>query len=282
MADNKKYYYLKIKDNFFDSDEMIILESMPDGYIYSNILLKLYLRSLKNNGKLMLNEKIPFNSTMLAQVTRHSVGDLEKAVKTFKELGIIDVMDNGAIYMSDIQTFIGSSSSEADRKREYRAKIDSDKMGAIKQKDKCPDKYPPERELEKEIKKEIKIKKKNTLAEDFYIEAKEKLNDLLPFSYFEDFYNYRKEIKKPLKTFRPLYSHNKTLLKLIELSYKMNQIDAFIDIMKSKEWQTLEVDYVHKPNKQNTYQDKNQGTKNAIKEAFKILEEQKDTVIDYE
>ena len=50
MADNKKYYYLKLKDNFFDSDEMIVLESMPDGYIYSNILLKLYLRSLKYEG----------------------------------------------------------------------------------------------------------------------------------------------------------------------------------------------------------------------------------------
>ena len=47
MADNNKYYYLKLKDNFFDSDTMIILESMPDGYLYSNILLKLYLRSLK-------------------------------------------------------------------------------------------------------------------------------------------------------------------------------------------------------------------------------------------
>ena len=50
MADNKKYYYLKLADNFYDRDEMIILESMPDGYIYSNILLKLYLRSLKNEG----------------------------------------------------------------------------------------------------------------------------------------------------------------------------------------------------------------------------------------
>lgn len=163
MADNKKYYYLKIKDNFFDSDEMIILESMADGYIYSNILLKLYLRSLKNNGKLMLNEKIPFNSTMLAQVTRHSVGDLEKAVKTFKELGIIEVMDNGAIYMSDIQTFIGSSSSEADRKREYRAKIDNDKKGVTEQSDKCPDKYPPEKELELEL--ELERKKERTSTE---------------------------------------------------------------------------------------------------------------------
>ena len=44
MADNRKYYYLKLKEDFFDTDEMKILESMKDGYLYSNILLKLYLK----------------------------------------------------------------------------------------------------------------------------------------------------------------------------------------------------------------------------------------------
>ena len=127
MSDNKKYYYLKLKENFFESDEIIILESMPDGHLYSNILLKLYLRSLKNDGRLMFNERIPFNSTMLAQVTRHSVGNVEKAVKLFQDLGLIDVMDNGAIYMMDIQNFIGESSTEADRIRAYRAKIADEK-----------------------------------------------------------------------------------------------------------------------------------------------------------
>ena len=86
MSDNKKYYYLKLTDDFFDSDKMIILESMQDGYIYSNILLKLYLRSLRNDGKLMFNNRIPFNSTMLAQVTRHSVGDIEKAMEIFQDV----------------------------------------------------------------------------------------------------------------------------------------------------------------------------------------------------
>lgn len=53
MADNRKYYYLKLKEDFFDTDEMKILESMKDGYLYSNILLKLYLKSLSNSGRLM-------------------------------------------------------------------------------------------------------------------------------------------------------------------------------------------------------------------------------------
>ena len=38
MSDNKKYYYLKLKDNFFDSDEIKILEQMKNGYKYSNKL----------------------------------------------------------------------------------------------------------------------------------------------------------------------------------------------------------------------------------------------------
>lgn len=127
MPESKKYYYLKLKEGFFDSDEMIVLESMPDGYLYSNILLKLYLRSLKYQGRLMFNDRIPFNSTMLAQVTRHSVGVVEKAMRILQDLGLVEILDNGAIYMSDIQNFIGRSSTEADRIREYRNQIESEK-----------------------------------------------------------------------------------------------------------------------------------------------------------
>lgn len=93
MSDNKKYYYLKLKENFFESDSMILLESMKDGYLYSNILMKLYLRSLKDNGRLMLNGTIPYNSQMLASVTRHQVGTLEKALDIFKELGLTAVLE---------------------------------------------------------------------------------------------------------------------------------------------------------------------------------------------
>ena len=154
MADNQKYYYLKLKDNFFDTDEMIVLESMPDGYLYSNILLKLYLRSLKYNGRLMFNDRIPFNSTMLAQVTRHNVGVIEKAMQIFQELGLVEILDNGAIYLSDIQNFIGKSTTEADRIRSYRNKIESEKAG-VQMLYKCT----PEIEIEKEIDTELDIKR---------------------------------------------------------------------------------------------------------------------------
>ena len=131
MADENKYYYMRLKDGFFEEDAIKIIESMPDGYLYSNILLKLYLKSLKFSGKLMFNERIPYNPTVLATITGHQVGTVKEALQLFETLDLIEVLDNGAIYMLDIQNLIGKSSTEADRKREYRAKIEAEKLALL-------------------------------------------------------------------------------------------------------------------------------------------------------
>lgn len=144
MSDNRKYYYLKLKDDFFDSDALTLLETMDDGYLYSNILLKLYLRSLKNDGKLMFNDTIPYNPKMLAHVTRHTVGNIKEALKIFEQLDLIEILDSGAIYMLDIQNFVGTSSTEADRKRAYRRRIEEERTNVPQIEDKCLDKSPPE------------------------------------------------------------------------------------------------------------------------------------------
>lgn len=157
MSDIKKYYYLKLKENFYDTDEIKILEGMPNGYKYSNILLKLYLRSLKNNGALRLNEYIPYNAEMIATLTGHDVDTVRVALDIFKKLKLVEVLEDGTMYMLQIQNFIGESSTEADRKRIYRAKIEEEKQITDNEKDICPeavpeasDKNPPEIEIESE------------------------------------------------------------------------------------------------------------------------------------
>lgn len=134
MADSKKYYYMRLKENFFDNDVIAVLESQPDGVLYSNILLKMYLKSLKNNGLLMVNDLIPYNSQMIATITRQPIGVVEKALMLFKNLGLIDVLEGGAIYMSDIELFVGQSSTEAERKKQKRMEIKATNLLA----DKCP------------------------------------------------------------------------------------------------------------------------------------------------
>lgn len=169
MADNKKYYYLKLKENFFESDEAIILESMPDGYIYSNILLKLYLRSLKNDGLLMFNNLIPYNAQMLATITRHQVGTIEKAIQIFRDLQLIEILDNGAIYMTNIQNFVGKSSSQADYMRNYR-----EKKGGLTNVNQ--NSYICERETEIDIEKDKKI----DINIDIESEVEEEIRGLSP------------------------------------------------------------------------------------------------------
>lgn len=182
MADNKKYYYLKLKEGFFESDEILLIESMPDGYLYSNILLKLYLKSLKNDGKLVFRGFIPYTPQALASIVRHPVGIVEKALDTFRSMGLIDVLDNGEIYMLDIQNFIGKSSTEAERKREYRNKIGMQKSALSGQKSgqmsgQVDDIRPPE------------IRDKRLEIRDKRIEGKPDGERPAPYEQIKDLYN---------------------------------------------------------------------------------------------
>ncbi len=161
MSDNRKYYYLKLKENYFDEDAIVLLESMQDGVLYSNILLKLYLKSLKNGGKLQLDENIPYTAQMIATITRQQVGTVERALQIFMKLGLVEPLQNGALYMSNIELLIGQSSTEGERKRRARLALQEQKALPKAGADKCPpyqaDICPPE--LEKEIEIEIEIEK---------------------------------------------------------------------------------------------------------------------------
>ena len=151
----KKYYYLKLNENFFEREEIKIIEAQPNGYEYSNILLKMYLKSLKRDGKLMVTNLIPYSVETLSKVLGHNVDTVRNAIKVFEEFKLVEILDNGAIYLLDIQNFIGKSSTEADRKREQRARIEEEKKLLKEQKsnevelliedkkeDKSPDKCP--------------------------------------------------------------------------------------------------------------------------------------------
>ena len=160
MSDNRKYYYLKLKESYFDDDAIVLLESMQDGMLYSNILLKLYLKSLKNGGKLQLDEHIPYTAQMIATITRQQIGTVERALQIFLKLGLVEVLDSGTFYMSNIELLIGQSSTEAERKR--AARLQNKALSALRTSGgHLSDIRPPEIEIEKEI--DIEIEKEREL-----------------------------------------------------------------------------------------------------------------------
>ena len=160
MSDNRKYYYLKLKENYFDDDSIVLLESMQDGVLYSNILLKLYLKSLKHGGRLQLDEDIPYTAQMIATITRQQIGTVERALQIFLKLGLVEVLDSGTFYMSNIELLIGQSSTEAERKR--AARLQNKSLSAPRTNGgHLSDIRPPEIEIKKEI--DIELEKEGEL-----------------------------------------------------------------------------------------------------------------------
>ena len=160
MSDNRKYYYLKLKENYFDDDSIVLLESMQDGVLYSNILLKLYLKSLKHGGRLKLDENIPYTAQMIATITRQQIGTVERALQIFLKLGLVEVLDSGTFYMSNIELLIGQSSTEAERKR--AARLQNKALSAPRTNGgHLSDIRLPEKEIE--IKREIERDREGTL-----------------------------------------------------------------------------------------------------------------------
>lgn len=202
MSDNKKYYYLKLKDNFFDSEEIKVLEGMENGYKYSNILLKMYLKSIKREGLLLFNERIPYNPKMIATITGHNINDVKQSLEIFKQMGLIEILSNGAIYMLDIQNFIGQSTTEADRIRAYRNKIEGKKERLLKgedvslidactnvqqKNDKSNNKCTPEIEieLELELEKDIEIE----IEKEIDIKDREEKSSVAPYKEIKNLYH---------------------------------------------------------------------------------------------
>lgn len=154
MAENQKYYYMRLRADFFNRKDIILLESMQNGAVYCLILLKLLTASLENNGHLMLNEEIVMTPAMLATITRYDVGTVEKALQIFMQLGLVEQLPDDSYYMLEIEGMVGKTSTEADRKRLARAKVKALKGQTA---DKClpndltlSDNPPPEIETEKE------------------------------------------------------------------------------------------------------------------------------------
>jgi len=157
MTQNKKYFYLKLKENFFDSEEMKLLESQKNGVEYQCLYLKMCLLSLKNEGQLSFKGAIPYDIQMISTILRVNIDTVRTGIDLFSKLKLIDICDNGAMFMSDIQTLIGHGSTEAERKKIYREKINNAR-GTLSQD--CPKICPPELELELEL----ELKKNNILS----------------------------------------------------------------------------------------------------------------------
>ena len=162
MSENKRYYYLKLKETFFTSETIMILENMPDGLIYSNLLLKMYLMSLKDEGQLLLNSHIPHTPRTIATCTRHQEGTVKRGIEIFRELGLVEQLTNGVYYMTNIQMMIGQSSTEGERKKRERMRLAQSNLLPEPPADICPPELEKEKDIKPDTEKERELKASGT------------------------------------------------------------------------------------------------------------------------
>lgn len=125
MAESKKYYWLKLKRDFFKRHDIRIVESMPNGKDYILFYLKLLLESIDHEGTLRFSETIPYNEQMLSVVTNTNIDTVRSAMKLFIELNMMTVFDDQTIYMTEVDKLIGSETEWAKKKRVQRLKKDN-------------------------------------------------------------------------------------------------------------------------------------------------------------
>ncbi|MGM0217679.1 conserved phage C-terminal domain-containing protein [Enterococcus sp. AZ126] len=124
----KRYYWLKLKENFFEEDTIEWLEEQTNGKEYCLIYLKLCLKSLKTDGILARNVGnmlIPYDAETLSKITNSTVDTIKVAMDIFKKIGLIQILDGGEIYINQLNELVGSETEYAKQKRLQRAKTDN-------------------------------------------------------------------------------------------------------------------------------------------------------------
>ena len=124
MAETQKYYWLKLKRDFFKRHDIRIIEEMPNGKDYVLFYLKLLLESIDHEGSLRFSDTIPYNEQMLSVVTNTNIDIVRSAMKLFIDLNMMSICDDQTIYMTEVEKLIGSAvdNDNANRQRRFREK----------------------------------------------------------------------------------------------------------------------------------------------------------------
>lgn len=124
MEANKKYYWLKLKRDFFKRHDIMIIESMPNGKEYALFYLKLLLESIDHEGALRFSEAIPYNEQMISTITNTNIDIVRTAMKIFQQLNLVEMQDNQTIFMNEVNKMLGSETAYAEKQRQYRLNRD--------------------------------------------------------------------------------------------------------------------------------------------------------------
>lgn len=133
MAESKKYYWLKLKRDFFKRHDMRIIEQMPNGKACALFYVKLMLESIDHEGTLRFSEELPYDYEMLAAVTDTEIETVEIAMDYFIKFKLVKFDKDETIILPGVQQLIGSAtdSDSAKRQKRYRERKKEEALQSV-------------------------------------------------------------------------------------------------------------------------------------------------------
>ena len=129
MGDEKRYYWLKLKDDFFQSRKMKKLRKVAGGDTYTIIYLKLQLLSINNDGVIEFEGTDEDIFHQLSLDIDEEIDDIKMTVAFGTANDLIEVQEQN-LFLNEVPKLIGSETQAARRMRRKRARdnkaIDSD------------------------------------------------------------------------------------------------------------------------------------------------------------
>ena len=158
MADGKRYYWLKLHDDFFGSKRIKKMRRMAGGDTYLIIYLKLQLKSIRSGGVLEwtgLEEKF---ADELALDIDESPEDVAVTLMYLINTGLAETQDKTHLYFPYAVANTGSETAGAQRTRDWRerkASLGDTSVTQVRQIGDGEIEKEKELELEKELEPEV-------------------------------------------------------------------------------------------------------------------------------
>ena len=129
----KKYYWIKLKTDFFNSEQIDFLMSQKNGCQYVVLYQMLCLNTANTQGEMAsrVGEMIvPYDINKIVRDTKYFDFDtVVVALDLFKKLGLVYEEENSILKISNFEEMVGSESTWAEKKRIYREKQKQLKLG---------------------------------------------------------------------------------------------------------------------------------------------------------
>jgi predicted phage replisome organizer len=125
MAEQKRFYWIKLKENFFDLETIDWLISQKNGCEYIVLYQKLCLMSANKNGRLAMEIGemiVPYDANKIARDTKFDIDTVIVAMELFQRIGLIYEETDGVLKIPYVNEIVGSETPAAIKKRKQREK----------------------------------------------------------------------------------------------------------------------------------------------------------------